>query len=53
MSGMSTSTVIEIQIQLEAVTSDPFIADLPLPMHMTPARVAEQLVPSGRRRIYD
>jgi hypothetical protein len=52
MSPMSTPTVIEMQLHLEAVTSDPFVADLSRPKTEPPRYLAE---PSGhpRRRIVD
>ena len=50
MHRMSTPTVIEKHTELEAVTSDPFIDDLPRPARETTGRIVEQ---PTRRRIYD
>jgi hypothetical protein len=56
MRGMSTPTVVEVRIELEPVTDDPFVADLALRSLETEARVAafvERAAAAPHRRIYD
>jgi hypothetical protein len=53
---MSTPIVIEAQIELEPVTSDPFVADLERRSSAVEARAAafaERVAASPHRLIYD
>lgn len=53
---MFAPTVVEAHIELEPVTSDPFIADLDGPSYDTQARLAafaERGATAPSRRVYD
>ncbi len=52
MHGMSTPMVIEAPLQLEPVTSDPFVADLEHPASESELRLVAAATAS-RRRIFD